>query len=157
LGVADEAIEGTIDLPGGHPAGHLGGDFIADEDGSEAGVGVVLAEPGDEVAAGLFEEGGVFPDEVAAVAPGVGGDDDEVIFGGGVEESFVGEVVDADGVEAGGADFWEVERGGMWGVGWEGAVGDGAQEVRSSIEMEVLSLHGESHGGSLYRREGDLK
>lgn len=38
LAGADERIEGTVDFPGSHPAGHVGGDFIADEDGSEAGV-----------------------------------------------------------------------------------------------------------------------
>lgn len=150
MSISNETIESTVDLPGGHPAGHVGGDFIADEDGSEAGVVAVGGKPVDEIAAGVFEERGVFADEVAAVSPGVGGDDEEVIFSGGVEEGLVRKAIDADGIEAGGADFWEIGSRGMWGIRREGSVGEGAQEVRSSIEMEVLSVHGEPHGGSLY-------
>ncbi len=74
-------------------------------------MGVVFGEPDLEVAAGVFEKSDVFVNEVAAVSPSVGGDDEEVVFGGGIEEGLVGEVVNADGVESGGADLWEVGGG----------------------------------------------
>ena len=38
----------------------------------------------------------------------------------------------------------------MDGIGREGAVGDGSQKVGLSIEMEVLSVNSERHGGILY-------
>lgn len=155
LGITNEAIECPVDLPGGHPTGHVGGDFISDKNSTETRVVAVLSEPVDEILSGVFEERGVFTNEVAAVSPGVGRDDDEIVFGRGIEEGFVRQGVDADGIESGPADLWEINFGRMAAPRGEGAVGDGAQEVRTSIEMEVLSVHGEPHGWSLPEgREG---
>ena len=68
----------------------------------------VTFEPGGEVPSGLVEEAGILRDEVATVSPGVGGDDDQVVLSGVIEEPAIREGVYSDGIESGGADFWEV-------------------------------------------------
>ncbi len=45
----------------------------------------------------------------------------------------------------------------MAATGRKGTVCDRAQEVRSPIEMEVLSVDGEPLGGKLERGKGDLE
>jgi len=76
LGRADELVEGAIDFPRGHPAGHLGGDLVAHQEGPEGGVAVVGFEPANEIGPGLLKKGGVFVEKIATLAPGVGGDDE---------------------------------------------------------------------------------
>lgn len=102
-------------------------------------------EPRDEIASCLIEERGIFADEVAAVAPGVGGDNDEVVLGGVVEQVAIREGVNADGIESGGTDLREVFFRRVAGGLRKGAISDSTQKVRSSIEMEVLSVDRESH------------
>lgn len=58
----------------------------------------------------------MFREEVAAVSPGVGGDDDEVIFSRGIQKGLVGKGVKADRVKAGPPDPWEILSGRMAGV-----------------------------------------
>lgn len=68
----------------------------------------VVFEPSGEIASGFVEEAGIFRDEVTTVSPGVGGDDDQVVLSGVIEEPAIREGVYSDGIESGGADFWEV-------------------------------------------------
>jgi hypothetical protein len=103
-------------------------------------------EPRDEIASCLIEERGIFADEVAAVAPGVSGDDDQVVLSGVIKE-----MADPGGrklrTESNPADsdlrevFFRRVAGGLR----KGAISDSTQKVRSSIEMEVLSVDRESH------------
>lgn len=102
-------------------------------------------EPRDEIASCLIEERGIFADEVAAVAPGVGGDNDEVVLGGVVEQVAVWKGVNTDRIEPSTSDFWEVFFRRVAGGLRKGAISDSTQKVRSSIEMEVLSVDRESH------------
>ena len=105
----------------------------------------VAFEPSGEIASGLVEEAGIFADEVAAVAPGVSGDDDQVVLSGVVEQVAVWEGVNADGIESGGTDRREVFFRRVAGGLRKGSISDGTKKVRSSIEMEVLSVDRESH------------
>ena len=81
----------------------------------------------------------------------MGGDDDEVVPRGGVEELLIREEIDANGVEARVSNEGEILFGTVVAFGREGPVGDGAQKVRLPIEMEVFAVNLEAHGGSLQR------
>lgn len=105
----------------------------------------VAFEPSGEIASGLVEEAGILRDEVATAAPGVGGDDDQVVLSGVIKEMTIWKGVNTDRIESGGADCREVFfRQVAGGVG-KRAISDSTQKVWSSIEMEVLSVHGKSH------------
>jgi len=145
LAGADEAIEGLADFPRSHPAGHVGRDFVSNENRAQTGVIFVAFEPSGEIASGLVEEAGILRDEVTTVSPGVSGDDDKVVLSGAVQEMAIREGINADGIESGGTDLREVFFRRVAGGLRKGSISDGTKKVRSSIEMEVLSVDRESH------------
>ena len=105
----------------------------------------VAFEPSGEIASGLVEEAGILRDEVTTVSPGVSGDDDQVVLSGVIKEMAIREGINADGIESGGTDLREVFFRRVAGGLRKGYISDGTKKVRSSIEMEVLSVDRESH------------
>lgn len=105
----------------------------------------VAFEPSGEIASGLVEEAGILRDEVTTVSPSVSGDDDQVVLSGVIKEIAIREGVNTDGIESCGTDLREVFFRRVAGGLRKGPISDGTQKVRSSIEMEVLSVDRESH------------
>ena len=105
----------------------------------------VTFEPSGEIASGLVEEAGILRDEVTTVSPSVSGDDDQLVLSGVIKEIAIREGVNTDGIESCGTDLREVFFRRVAGGLRKGPIGDGTQKVRSSIEMEVLSVDRESH------------
>ena len=105
----------------------------------------VAFEPSGEIASGLVEEAGILRNEVTTVSPSVSGDDDQVVLSGVIKEIAIREGVNTDGIESCGTDLREVFFRRVAGGLRKGPISDGTQKVRSSIEMEVLSVDRESH------------
>ena len=112
----------------------------------------VAGEPVDEVIFRFLEVGWILPEKITAMAPGVGWDDEKVVFESGVEEIAVGQGIKPDRVETGVPDPGKVVAGVVMALGGKWPVGDGAQKVRPSIEMKVLAVHRKPHGRELERR-----
>ena len=92
----------------------------------------------------MVEEAGILRDDVTTVSPGVSRVDDHVVLSGVIKEMARREGINADGIESGGKDLREVFFRRVVGGLRKGSISDGTKKVRSSIEMEVLSVDRES-------------